>query len=70
MSHVTRMNEKFHTYEGIISRIWMSHVTRMNQLWHATHTATDTATHAATRTATHTATLIATNQLCHVSQML
>ena len=25
MGHVTRMNESWHTYEWIMSRVWMSH---------------------------------------------
>jgi len=34
MSHVTHMNESFHTYEWVMSHIWMSHVTHMNESWH------------------------------------
>jgi len=34
MSHVTHMNESCHTYEWVMSRIWMSHVTHMNESWH------------------------------------
>ena len=34
MSHVTRMNESCHTYEWVMSHVWMSHVTRMNESCH------------------------------------
>jgi len=30
-NHVTRMNESCHTYERVMSHVWMSHVTRMNE---------------------------------------
>ena len=31
MSYVTRMNESCHTYEWVMSHIWMSHVIHMNE---------------------------------------
>ena len=31
MSHVTHMNESCHTYEWVMSHIWMSHVTHMTE---------------------------------------
>ena len=31
MSHGTRMNESWHTYEWVMAHVWMSHGTRMNQ---------------------------------------
>ena len=31
MSHVTHMNESYHTYEWVMSHIWISHVTHMNE---------------------------------------
>jgi len=34
MSHVTHMNQPYHTYKGVMSHIWMSHVTHMNQPYH------------------------------------
>jgi len=34
MSHVTHMNESCHTYEWVMSHIWMSCVTHMNELCH------------------------------------
>jgi len=34
MSHVTHMNESCHTYEWVMSHIWMSHVTHMNESCH------------------------------------
>jgi len=30
-SHVTHMNESCHTYERVMSHVWMRHVTRMNE---------------------------------------
>jgi len=33
MSHVTHMNESCHTYEWVMSHIWMSPVTHMNESW-------------------------------------
>jgi len=33
-SHVTHMNESRHTYEWVMSHIWMSHVTHMNESCH------------------------------------
>ena len=33
-SHVTHMNESFHTYKWVISHIWMSHGTHMNESYH------------------------------------
>ena len=36
-SHVTHMNESYHTYEWVMSQamshMWMSHVTHMNESW-------------------------------------
>jgi len=34
MSHVTRMNEWWHTHEYVMIHVWMSHVTHMNEYWH------------------------------------
>ena len=34
MSHVTHMNESCHTYEWVMSHIWMSHVTHMKESCH------------------------------------
>ena len=34
MSHGTRMNESWHTYEWVMAHVWMSHGTRMNESWH------------------------------------
>ena len=34
MSHVTHMNESCHTYEWVMSHIWMGHVTHMNESCH------------------------------------
>jgi len=34
ISHVTHMNESWHTYEGVVSHVWMSHVTHMNESCH------------------------------------
>ena len=34
MSHVTHMNESCHTYEWVVSHIWMRHVTNTNELCH------------------------------------
>jgi len=34
MSHATHMNESCHTYEWVMSHIWMSHVTPMNKSCH------------------------------------
>jgi len=34
MSHVTHGNESCHTYEWVMSHIWMSHVTHMNESCH------------------------------------
>ena len=34
MSHVTHMNESFHTYEWTMSHIWISHVTHMTESCH------------------------------------
>ena len=34
MSHVTHINEPCHTYEWVMSHIWMSHVTHMNEPCH------------------------------------
>jgi len=34
MGHVTRMNESCHTYEWVMSHVWMSHVTHMNESCH------------------------------------
>ena len=31
MSHVTHMNESYHTYEWVMSHTWKSHVTHMNE---------------------------------------
>jgi len=34
MSHGAHMNESCHTYEWVMSHIWMSHVTHMNESCH------------------------------------
>jgi len=33
-SHVTQLDESWHTYESVMSHIWMSHVTHMNESCH------------------------------------
>ena len=44
MSHGTRMNESWHTYESVMAHIRMSHGTHMNESWHA-HTRRSHGTH-------------------------
>ena len=34
LSHVTRLNESYHTFECVMSHVWMSHVTRLNESCH------------------------------------
>ena len=34
LSHVTRLNESYHTFECVMSHVWMSHVTRLNESYH------------------------------------
>jgi len=33
-SHIIHMNDSFHTYEWVMSHVWMSHVTHMNESCH------------------------------------